>query len=119
MTFIRTAAILAIMAAALAQAPVAAQGSLAIPPGHLRAEQLLDRDVFSTDGVEIGEVEDLIIDPADGRVSMVVIELESRLGLAQKYVSVPLDRLRAAPGERRLAVNMASAEIRSLPAVQY
>ncbi|MFC0386455.1 PRC-barrel domain-containing protein [Muricoccus vinaceus] len=124
MKLIRLAAVLAALAAmpALAQAP--APGALgaaatAIPAGHLRAEQLIDRDVYSTDNVEIGEVQDLIIDPAQGQVSMVVIEVESRLGLTQKYVSVPMARLRAVPGERRVTIDMASAEIRSLPAVQY
>jgi len=100
-----------------AQAPAA--GATAIPAGQLRAEWLIDRDVYSTDNVEVGEVEDLIIDPASGRVTMVVIEVENRLGLTQKYVSVPLDRLRAVPGERRVTLNMASAEFRDLPAVGY
>jgi len=124
MKLIRLAAVLAALAAmpALAQAPApGAPGAAAtaIPAGHLRAEQLIDRDVYSTDNVEIGEVQDLIIDPAQGQVSMVVIEVESRLGLTQKYVSVPMARLRAVPGERRVTIDMASAEIRSLPAVQY
>ncbi|WP_458094888.1 PRC-barrel domain-containing protein [Roseomonas sp. WA12] len=123
MRFMTTAALLATLALpSLAAAqpaatpPAAAQG---IPAGHIRAEQLMDRDVYSTDNVEIGEVDDLIIDPAQGRITMVVIEVENRLGLTQRRVSVPLDRLRIVPGERRVTINMASSEIRSLPAINY
>ncbi|SHI99930.1 Sporulation protein YlmC, PRC-barrel domain family [Roseomonas rosea] len=103
-------------AAAPAQGNAPAATASSIPAGHIRAEQLLDRDVYSTDNVEIGEVEDLVIDPAQGRITAVVIEVENRLGITQKHVSVPLDRLRVAPGERRVTINMASGDIRSLPA---
>lgn len=130
MRFIPIAAVLAALAALPAPAsaqpapsqPAASQPTQAatsIPAGHVRADELMDRDVYSTDGVEIGEVEDLIIDPAGGRIAMVVIEVENRLGLTQKHVSVPMDRLRVVPGERRVTINMASNEIRSLPGVNY
>ncbi|MBB5695204.1 PRC-barrel domain-containing protein [Muricoccus pecuniae] len=125
MRFIPIAAVLAALAALPAPASAQpapsqpAQASTSIPAGHVRADELMDRDVYSTDGVEIGEVEDLIIDPAAGRIAMVIIEVENRLGLTQKHVSVPMDRLRVAPGERRVTINMASNEIRSLPGVNY
>jgi sporulation protein YlmC with PRC-barrel domain len=93
----------------------AAPGATSIPAGHIRAEQLMDRDVYATDNVEVGEVEDLVIDPAQGQVTMVIIELEGRLGLNHRHVAVPLQRLRIVPGERRVTIDMASAEIRSLP----
>jgi sporulation protein YlmC with PRC-barrel domain len=98
-------------------AGTAASGATSIPAGHIRAEQLMERDVYSTDNVEIGEVEDLIIDPAQGRITMVVIELENRLDLTQKHVAVTMDRLRVVPGERRVTINMASGDIRSLPGI--
>ncbi|MBP0444710.1 PRC-barrel domain-containing protein [Roseomonas sp. SSH11] len=117
MRIIPIAALLAatLAAPAMAQSSAASQAS-GVPAGHIRAEQLLDRDVYSTDNVEIGEVEDLVIDPAQGRITAVVIELENRLGLTQKHVSVTMDQLRVTPGERRVTLNMASGEIRSLPA---
>jgi len=120
MKFIRTAALLAGLAAApglaLAQAPAASAPMTGVPAGQIRADQLMDRDVYSTDNVEVGEVDDLVIDPASGRVTMVVIEVENRLGLTQKHVAVPMDRLRVTPGERRVTLNMASADLRALPA---
>ncbi|PZP45004.1 MAG: hypothetical protein DI601_10630 [Azospirillum brasilense] len=102
--------------------PALAQGSPAmqrIDPSHLLANRLIDRDVYTTDRVEVGEVEDLVIDPSTGRIVTVVIEVERDLGLNTKYVAVPLDRLSITAGERRVTLNMTRAELSSLPAIDY
>jgi sporulation protein YlmC with PRC-barrel domain len=109
------AALAGLPSPAPAQTAGAAPGATSIPAGHIRAEQLMDRDVYTTDNVQVGEVEDLVIDPAQGQVTMVIIELEGRLGLNHRHVAVPLQRLRIVPGERRVTIDMASAEIRALP----
>ncbi|UPG70948.1 PRC-barrel domain-containing protein [Roseomonas gilardii subsp. gilardii] len=105
-----------------APSPALAQGAPAmqrIDPSHLLANRLIDRDVYTTDRVEVGEVEDLVIDPATGRIVTVVIDVERDLGLNAKYIAVPLDRLSIAPGERRVTLNMTRAELSSLPAIDY
>lgn len=105
-----------------APSPALAQGSPAmqrIDPSHLLANRLIDRDVYTTDRVEVGEVEDLVIDPSTGRIVTVVIEVERDLGLNTKYVAVPLDKLSLTPGERRVTLNMTRAELSSLPAIDY
>ncbi|PZR15790.1 MAG: hypothetical protein DI532_06240 [Azospirillum brasilense] len=102
--------------------PALAQGSPAmqrIDPSHLLANRLIDRDVYTTDRVEVGEVEDLVIDPSTGRIVTVVIEVERDLGLDTKYVAVPLDKLSLTAGERRVTLNMTRAELSSLPAIDY
>ncbi|APT56605.1 hypothetical protein RGI145_05275 [Roseomonas gilardii] len=102
--------------------PALAQGSPAmqrIDPSHLLANRLIDRDVYTTDRVEVGEVEDLVIDPSTGRIVTVVIEVERDLGLNTKYVAVPLDKLSLTAGERRVTLNMTRAELSSLPAIDY
>ena len=102
--------------------PALAQGSPAmqrIDPSHLLANRLIDRDVYTADRVEVGEVEDLVIDPSTGRIVTVVIEVERDLGLNTKYVAVPLDRLSIAAGERRVTLNMTKAELSGLPAIDY
>jgi sporulation protein YlmC with PRC-barrel domain len=119
MRLIPIAVLLAALASLPSPAPAQTAGATpaatSIPAGHIRAEQLMDRDVYATDNVEVGEVEDLVIGPAQGQVTMVIIELEGRLGLNHRHVAVPLQRLRIVPGERRVTIDMASAEIRSLP----
>jgi sporulation protein YlmC with PRC-barrel domain len=120
-----TAAAVAALAAPVAlqaQTPSTTQNTTQgarIDASHLRAKQLMDRDVYSTDNVEIGEIEDLIVDPANGRVVNAIIEIETRLGFTSKYVAVPMNQLRLTPGERRVTVNMTRDQLRELPGVNY
>lgn len=100
----------------VAAAPAAAPGRL--EAGQMRAKALIDRDVYSTDGVEVGEIEDLILD-AQGRVVTAVIEVESRLGFTEKYVAVPFDQLRPGGAERRVTLPMTRDEMRALPGFRH
>jgi sporulation protein YlmC with PRC-barrel domain len=123
-TLLTAAAIAALAAPVALQAQTSpapqnnAQGAQ-IDASHLRAKQLMDRDVYSTDNVEIGEIEDLIVDPANGRVVNAIIEIETRLGFTSKYVAVPMNQLKLTPGERRVTVNMTRDQLRELPGVNY
>ncbi|NOG74171.1 PRC-barrel domain-containing protein [Roseicella sp. DB1501] len=86
--------------------------------GQTRAKGLIDRDVYSSDDVEIGEVEDLILD-AQGRVVSAVIEVEGRLGFTDKYVAVPYDQLRHDDARRRINLPMSRDQLRALPGFRY
>ncbi|MBI0432907.1 PRC-barrel domain-containing protein [Roseomonas sp. KE0001] len=97
----------------------AQSGGMRIEEGQIRAKQLMDRDVYSTDNKEIGEVEDLVIDTASGRIVTTVVEVEGRLGMTDKYVSVPLNRLSLKPGERRVTIDMTEEQVKSLPGIDY
>lgn len=99
--------------------PGAAQGMTALSMGQMRAKDLMDRDVRSSDDANIGEVEDLVIDPASGRIVAAVIEVEGTLGIGGRYVAVPLDQLRMTAGERRVVVNMTREQLRNVPAFRY
>lgn len=103
-----------LLALGLAAPPALAQ--TAMPAGQTRAKALIDRDVYSADDVEIGEIEDLLLD-AEGRVVSAVIEIETRLGFTAKYVLVPYGQLRQ--GDRRVTLPMTREEVRALPGVDY
>lgn len=106
--------------AAMAQtAPAAATPGIRIDANQLRARDLLDRDVYTSDNVELGEIEDLILDHAQGRVVSAVIEVETRLGFTDKYVAIPLNQLRLTPGERRVTIAMNREQVRGLPGINY
>jgi len=122
-----TALSAAIPSAVLGQpaAPAAPGGGVAggaaqtAQPNQLRAKDLIDRDVYTSDGVEVGEVADMLLDPAQGRIVAVVIELETNLGFAERYIAVPIERLRPDPGRRRVTVAMTREEIRAAPGIRY
>jgi sporulation protein YlmC with PRC-barrel domain len=102
---------------ATAQAPAAQPTQ--IEAGQTRAKMLLDRDVYSSDDVEIGEVEDLILN-AQQQVVLAVIEIESRLGFTEKYVAVPLAQLTpSASNNDRVTLAMTRDQVRDLPGFRY
>lgn len=112
-----------VMIAAPLSIALAQSGGGAAAPSAPAAEQprvkdLIDRDVYTSDNVEVGEVEDLILD-AQGRIVTAVIELEGRLGFTEKYVAVPFARLRPDRAQRRVHLQMTRDEVRALPGFQY
>ncbi|MFC3124384.1 PRC-barrel domain-containing protein [Pseudoroseomonas globiformis] len=121
LTAFASLALLATPLATFAQTPssTGTRAGMQIDANHIRAKQLMDRDVYTTDDTEIGEIEDLVIDPANGHVVTVIIEVENRLGLTDKHVAVDLNQLRLTPGERRITINMTRDNVRSLQGITY
>ncbi|MGX7704192.1 PRC-barrel domain-containing protein [Methylobacterium sp. Gmos1] len=98
-TLSRTLLLAALLAAApaLAQQPAAAPdpaaGFLTRPePGSIRASKLVGVKVIGMDHVRVGEIEDVLL-TEDGRVRAVVIGVGGFLGIGQKSVAVPFDKL--------------------------
>lgn len=116
------AAVLAVVPVASVLAQQTAPGAAApagLQPGQVRAKALFDRDLYSSDGVEIGEVEDLILD-AQGRAVSAVIEVESRLGFTDKYVAVPYGQISMdGSNHKRATVTMTRDQLRALPGLRY
>jgi sporulation protein YlmC with PRC-barrel domain len=118
----------AVVAIAAPASVALAQGTTGSPPGAPtaapptadmpRVKDLIDRDVYTSDNVEVGEIEDLILD-GQGRIVTAVIELEGRLGFTEKYVAVPFAQLRPDRGQRRVHLTMTRDEVRALPGFEY
>jgi sporulation protein YlmC with PRC-barrel domain len=91
----------------------------ALQPGQVRAKALTDRDVYTTDGVKVGEIEDLILD-SHGRAVSAVIELERGLLSSDQYVAVPYDRISVAGMDRKRAtVAMTRDQVQAMPRILY
>ncbi|NIR37748.1 MAG: PRC-barrel domain containing protein, partial [Actinobacteria bacterium] len=58
------------------------------------ADDLIGHEITTPDGRELGEIEDVIIDMADGAVAYVVMSRGGVMGLGEKYFAVPWHRLR-------------------------
>ncbi|MGG5810403.1 PRC-barrel domain-containing protein [Falsiroseomonas sp. CW058] len=112
---------------ALAQAPAPATGATTAIPGtagggpitsltagQMTAGRLMDLDVHGSDGTRIGEVEDLVLDPASGRIVAIVIEVAGTLGIGEREVALPLESVRM-EGDRRVTVGMTREQLRELP----
>jgi sporulation protein YlmC with PRC-barrel domain len=58
-------------------------------PSGVQAQNLIGRDVVGPTGDQIGEVNDLLMDPQSGRIQEVIIAYGGFLGLGERLVAVP------------------------------
>lgn len=87
-------------------------GSLQVGGLGLNAGRLEDMEVVGADGNEVGEVEEVLANPA-GQVVAVTIEAGGFLGIGAKEVVVGLDRLRFA--DNRLTTDLTKEQTAGLP----
>jgi sporulation protein YlmC with PRC-barrel domain len=63
----------------------------------VRAKDLIGLSVYSTNNEDLGKVEDLVIDPLQGRISYAVLTFGGFLGMGDKYFAVPWQDLKLQP----------------------
>lgn len=61
-------------------------------PGTIRASEMIGVPVIGMDHVEIGKIEDVLVD-GSGQVRAVIIGVGGFLGVGGKYVALPFDQL--------------------------
>lgn len=77
-------------------------------------DDLEGMDVVNARGVQLGDVENVVIDPGDGR-QLAVIAHGGFLGLGEKKVALPLENM-VMTGERLVIRGVTEDEIRAMPA---
>jgi hypothetical protein len=80
-------------------------------------EKLLDTDVRTLEGDQVGEIEDVLFDDA-GKIAYVVIAAGGFLGVGERNVAVPLESLqlaRDAEGDVRFNMNITKQDLESAP----
>lgn len=83
-----------------------------VPFADLEGEDVVGRTLTSADGEEIGSIEDLVI--AEGAEQPeIVIGVGGFLGIGQRLVTIPVDRLR--PEGDGFVASLTSDEIEALP----
>jgi sporulation protein YlmC with PRC-barrel domain len=94
-----------------------------VPAGEAKAQllarDLLDRDVRSSDGVRIGDVRDLMLDPDTARVVSAVVAVDSDAGFDGRYLALPLEHLQLSGRERWLTADLTRDQFRTLPGLRY
>jgi sporulation protein YlmC with PRC-barrel domain len=84
------------------------------------AENLLGRTVVGDNGEEIGEVEDVILDPQTGQARQLVVASGGFLGIGEKNVAVDFKNAQVTPGGDQIKVaGLRTDGIRAMPEFQY
>jgi sporulation protein YlmC with PRC-barrel domain len=86
------------------------------------AEGMMGKDVYGSDGSELGEVDDVIIDPQSGQAKQLVISSGGFLGIGEKKIAIDMQNAKMITegNDTRLTVqNMTQADVENMPEFEY
>jgi sporulation protein YlmC with PRC-barrel domain len=86
------------------------------------AEGMMGKDVYGSDGSELGEVDDVIIDPQSGQAKQLVISSGGFLGIGEKKIAIDMQnaKMTTEGNDTRLTVqNMTQADVENMPEFEY
>ena len=69
----------------------------AVPSNAVEAKQIIGMRVKNDQGKDIGEIDQLIVDPADGKISHVVLGRGGMLGVGEQKVVLPWSDVKIQP----------------------
>jgi sporulation protein YlmC with PRC-barrel domain len=95
----------------------AAEATEKMKPDHVRASQMIGKDVFGADDKDIGSVADLIVDK-EGKIQQIVLSVGGFLGIGDKQIAVPMDQVKVGQDER-LTVGMTRDQLEQAPRFEY
>lgn len=82
-------------------------------------DQLMDKPVVGSDGEELGEVADVIIDPQTGEAQQLVISSGGFLGIGAKEIAVDFQEAQLSPeGDSVSISSLTQADVEGLPEFQ-
>lgn len=84
------------------------------------ASKLIGASVKSSQGENLGKIDELVIDPQDARIKAAVVSVGGVLGLGAKSVAIPWDRMTMGTGADRdtIIVAMGRDELERAPGWQ-
>jgi sporulation protein YlmC with PRC-barrel domain len=83
----------------------------------VRASQLIGANVQSATGDNIGDINDLVIDPQSGQVQFAVLGIGGFLGIGERLTPVPWQAVDLR-GERNFVLNVERQKLEAAPSIQ-
>ena len=80
------------------------------------ASRLIGADIKNQQGEDIGEIEELVIDPQEAKIKQVVVSTGGGvLGIGAKSVAIPWNQVKPAPEGEGFIVAMSQEELKNAP----
>jgi len=95
------------------------QGQQTQKPDAARAENMIGKTVRGADGEEVGEIEDLILNPQSGQIERAVIGVGGFLGVGERQVAVDWKQIQPAPQSEDLQTSLTKADVEKMPEFEY
>jgi sporulation protein YlmC with PRC-barrel domain len=86
-----------------------------IQPDQIRASQMIGSSVYSVQNVDVGKVQDLIVD-RNGRVASVIVDVGAFLGMGGKDVAVRLSDIKS--DNNRLTLDLTKGQLQQAQTYQ-
>ena len=81
----------------------------------MRADTLVGYDVYNTEGQDLGDIKDIMLNVFDGKVSYAVLEFGGFLGIGEKLFAVPWDALKLDSENKRFTLNIDKERLENAP----
>ncbi len=93
------------------------QGELTpnLPLKYLTASSIIGDKVHNLEGEAMGEIEDIMIDLASGKINYMIIEFGGFLGIGVKYFAIPFNMLRVNPEQKTFTFNQTRELLENAP----
>ena len=85
--------------------------------GWSAKKTILGHEIYNDNKEKVGAVEDIIITP-DKKVSYVIVEVDSFLGMGGQYVAIPIGHFKE-EGDKLILPGATKDVIKSLPKFEY
>lgn len=83
--------------------------------GVLKASELIGMNVLGTDGKQLGDIKDLVINPDDGAIDYAVLDFGGFLGIKDKYFAIPWDALQVASDKSKILIDATKRDLKEAP----
>ena len=83
--------------------------------GVLKASDLIGTKVQGTDGKNLGNIKDLVINAEDGDIQYAVLDFGGFAGIGDKYFAVPWEALHFDKENNRLALDLHKKDLKDAP----
>ena len=83
--------------------------------GVLKASDLIGMKVQGTDGKNLGDIKDLVIDREDGEIQYAVLDFGGFAGIGDKYFAVPWDALHFDRDNKQIALDLHKRDLKDAP----
>jgi sporulation protein YlmC with PRC-barrel domain len=83
--------------------------------GVLKASDLIGMNVQGTDGKNLGDIKDLVIDPEEGGIEYAVLEFGGFAGIGDKYFAVPWEALQLDETNKKLSLDVHKKDLKNAP----
>lgn len=78
-----------------------------------RASAVVGTDVRNSKGQDIGEINDLVVDPRTGDVHYAILSFGGVMGMGDKLFAIPMDRIQTSSSEREFVIDVSKETLKN------